>query len=516
MLDLKWIRENPKDFDAGLRRRGFSLKPEDVPEPYRKLENPSDVVLALDEGRRANTKALQDMQARRNAASKEIGKAKGKGGDPTKAEALMAEVAGLKDQIAAGEQRERQLDEQLKTLLSGIPNMLAPEVPDGKDETENVELRRWGTPRDFDKEGFEPKQHFEIGEALGLMDFETAAKISGARFTVLKGGLARLERTLGQFMLDVQTGEHGYTEVNPPLLVRDAALFGTAQLPKFSADLFDTSNFIKTEAQKLNTQMFFFNREIETLRDNIVLWETNDILRYSIPEIKAKIDKKRAEVEEVANRQAELTKNYPTLLRTLELIPTSEVPLTNLVRESIIAEADLPYRFTALTPCFRAEAGAAGKDTRGMIRQHQFYKVEMVSITTPERSPAEHERMTNCAEEILKRLALPYRVVVLCSGDTGFAARKTYDIEVWLPGQNAYREISSCSNCGDFQARRMQARYRPKDAKDVQFVHTLNGSGLAVGRALIAVIENYQEEDGSIRVPDALLPYMGGLHRIAK
>jgi seryl-tRNA synthetase len=452
MLDLKWIRENPKDFDAGLARRG--------------LPPMSAEVLTRDEERRANTKALQDMQARRNAASKEIGKAKGKGGDPTKAEALMTEVAGLKDKIAAGEQRERELDEQMKTLLSGIPNLLSPDVPDGRDETENVELRRWGAPRDFKEEGFEPKQHFEIGEALGLMDFEVAAKISGARFTVLKGGLARLERALGQFMLDVQTGEHGYTEVNPPLLVRSDAMFGTAQLPKFEEDQF---------------------------------WAVSGELLGTDDDIVARIRGGR-----------------------WGMIPTAEVPLTNLVRESIVPEADLPYRFTALTPCFRAEAGAAGKDTRGMIRQHQFYKVEMVSITTPDQSPAEHERMTNCAEEILKRLALPYRVVVLCSGDTGFASRKTHDIEVWLPGQNAYREISSCSNCGDFQARRMQARYRPKDpgsksgagAKDVQFVHTLNGSGLAVGRALIAVMENYQEEDGGVRVPDALLPYMSGLHRI--
>ncbi len=451
MLDLKWIRENPKDFDAGLKRRNLPPLSADV--------------LKLDEERRANTTALQEMQARRNAASKEIGKAKGKGGDPAKAETLMAEVAGLKEEIAAGEQRERGLDERIKTLLAGIPNMLSPETPDGKDETENVELRRWGLLRDFAKEGFEPKQHFEIGEALGLMDFEAAAKISGARFTVLKGGLARLERALGQFMLDVQTGEHGYTEVSPPLLVRDHAMFGTAQLPKFEEDQF---------------------------------WAVSgELLAKEAHEV-ATADKLAARIRD----------------GRLGLLPTAEVPLTNLVRESILAEADLPYRFTALTPCFRSEAGAAGKDTRGMIRQHQFYKVEMVSITRPDQSSTEHERMTNCAEEILKRLGLPYRVVVLCSGDTGFASQKTHDIEVWLPGQNAYREISSCSNCGDFQARRMQARFRPKDSKDLQFVHTLNGSGLAVGRTLIAVIENYQEEDGGIRVPDALSPYMGGLHRI--
>jgi seryl-tRNA synthetase len=368
--------------------------------------------------------------------------------------------------------------------------MLAPEVPDGKDETENVELRRWGTPRDFEKEGFAPKQHFEIGEALGLMDFETAAKISGARFTVLKGGLARFERALGQFMLDVQTGEHGYTEVNPPLLVKDDAAFGTAQLPKFVDDLFKVPFVDKKEFWK---EVAEIAKEIDD--------QGGIVLGVSTPEYV------KMEIEALLN-------GWPPY--RYFLIPTSEVPLTNLVRESILSEADLPYRFTALTPCFRAEAGAAGKDTRGMIRQHQFYKVEMVSIATLDQSPAEHERMTNCAEEILKRLGLPYRVVVLCSGDTGFAARKTYDIEVWLPGQNAYREISSCSNCGDFQARRMQARYRPKDSKDVQFVHTLNGSGLAVGRALIAVMENYQEGNGNIRVPDALLPYMGGLHSIGQ
>jgi seryl-tRNA synthetase len=459
VLDLKWIRENPADFDQGLARRGA--------EPL------SSNVLALDEELRAHKKALQDLQARRNAASKEIGKAKGKGGDPAKAEALMAEVADLKGAIAAGEAKERELDAAITALLAGIPNMLlpAPEVPDGKDESENVELRRVGTPRDFAAEDFAPKQHFELGEALGLMDFEAAAKISGARFTVLKGKLARLERALGQFMLDVQTSEHGYTEVNPPLLVRDRALYGTAQLPKFEDDLYKTAG-----TTSLGDAVGAFADEVDVRRN-----------------------------EKTGRQEA---------FELYWLIPTAEVPLTNLVRESILPEADLPLRFTALTPCFRAEAGAAGRDTRGMIRQHQFYKVEMVSITTPDASAAEHERMTGCAEEILKRLGLPYRVVVLCAGDTGFGARKTHDIEVWLPGQGAYREISSVSNCGDFQARRMQARFRPSAAKDLQFVHTLNGSGLAVGRALIAVIENYQEADGSIRVPDALLPYMGGVTRI--
>ncbi len=476
MLDLKWIRENPLALDKGLARRSFNLKPEDLPEPCRELKTVSEIVLALDEDRRANTKALQDMQARRNAVSKEIGKAKGKGGDPAKAAELMAEVAELKEKIANGEVLERELDGQLKGLLASIPNLLLPDVPDGKDERENVELRKWGTPRDFKQEGFEPKQHFEIGEGLGLMDFEAAAKISGARFTVLKGALARLERALGAFMLDVQTGEHGYTEVSPPLLVRDHAMFGTAQLPKFEEDQF---------------------------------WAISGEL------LAGGNDKEIAQAGPLVGESA-----YQSLVSKLRecrlgLVPTAEVPLTNLVRESILSEAGLPLRFTALTPCFRAEAGAAGRDTRGMIRQHQFYKVEMVSITAAGQSEAEHERMTGCAEEILKRLDLPYRVVVLCSGDTGFASRKTHDIEVWLPGQNTYREISSCSNCGDFQARRMQARYRPAEGKDIQFVHTLNGSGLAVGRTLVAVMENYQEKDGSIRVPEVLHPYMGGRERIA-
>ena len=500
MLDLKWIRENPKDLDKGLARRSFSLKPEDVPEPYRKHGTVSEIVLALDEDRRANTKALQDCQARRNAASKEIGKAKGKGGDPAKAEALMAEVAELKEKIAAGEARERALDEQMKGLLAGTPNLLLPDVPDGPDESANVELRKWGKPRNFKKEGFEPKQHFEIGEALGLMDFEAAAKISGARFTVLKGALARLERALGQFMLDVQTGEHGYTEVNPPLLVRDRALFGTAQLPKFAEDLF------KVDARPSEEVFCEFTR---TFQQFLIQGEIHHKEKGIIPYAKT--------VEGLdANTRQEIRNSWLEFISgNLWLIPTSEVPLTNLVRESILAEADLPYRFTALTPCFRAEAGAAGKDTRGMIRQHQFYKVEMVSITAADGSEAEHKRMTKCAEEILRRLELPYRTMVLCSGDTGFASRKTHDIEVWLPGQNTYREISSCSNCGDFQARRMQARYRPAEGKDIQFVHTLNGSGLAVGRTLIAVMENYQQEDGSIRVPEALRPYMGGVKTIA-
>ena len=427
MLDVKWIRENPDAFVAGLEKRGFE------PAPTELLNQ----ILALDAQRRETIQQLQDLQARRNAASKEIGKAK-QTKDEAEAQRLMDEVAGIKDTIQKGEEDERKQDQALRDLLAGIPNMPAEDVPVGPDESANVELRRVGEVLSFD---FTPKQHFEIGEGLGLMDFETAAKLSGARFVVLKGALARLERALAQFMLDLHTTEHGYTEVNPPLLVRDDTMFGTAQLPKFEEDQFPAGEGY---------------------------W----------------------------------------------LIPTAEVPLTNLVREDITDEDKLPIRVTAGTPCFRAEAGAAGRDTRGMIRQHQFTKVELVSVTTPEQSAEEHERMTACAETVLKRLGLPYRVVVLSTGDMGFSAQKTYDIEVWLPGQDAYREISSCSVCGDFQARRMNARYRPAESKATRLVHTLNGSGVAVGRALIAVLENYQEADGSVRVPDVLQPYMGGLTKI--
>ncbi len=423
MFDIKWIRDNADAFDASLQRRGLAPQ--------------AAALVALDDKRRATLTALQDAQSRRNAASKEIGKAKGAKDEATAAR-LMAEVADLKDTIAKGEDDERKLDAEIKAALEVIPNLPRADVPDGADETGNVEVRRVGTPARLD---FTPKQHFEIGEALGLMDFEAAQKISGARFVVLKGALARLERALASFMLDLHTSEFGYTEVNPPILVKDQAAYGTAQLPKFEEDLFKT---------------------------------TNDFW----------------------------------------LLPTAEISLTNLVREQIIDEAQLPMRVTAWTPCFRSEAGAAGKDTRGMIRQHQFSKVELVSITTPDASLDEHERMTSCAEEVLKRLGLPFRTIVLCTGDMGFASQKTYDIEVWLPGQNAYREISSCSVCGDFQARRMDARYRPKDGGKPVYVHTLNGSGLAVGRTLIAVLENYQQADGSVIIPDALRPYMGGLTKI--
>ncbi|MAL80168.1 MAG: serine--tRNA ligase [Sneathiella sp.] len=421
MLDLKWIRENPQDFDAAMKRRG--LPPQ------------SDDLLGTDRNWRDTQTHLQDMQARRNAAAKEIGKAKASGGD---AEVLIREVAELKDETQRFIKVERDLQEILDTKLSGLPNILDADVPDGADETENVELRRVGDAPSFN---FEPKEHYELGEALGLMDFATAAKLSGSRFVVTSGQIARLERALGAFMLDVHTLEKGYLEVSPPVMVRGSALYGTGQLPKFEEDLY-----------KISDDQY--------------------------------------------------------------MIPTAEVPLTNIVSESILVESDLPKRFTAHTLCFRSEAGSAGKDTAGMLRQHQFTKVEMVSITTPDQSQAEHERMTACAEDILKRLGLPYRVVVLCSGDTGFGARKTYDIEVWLPGQNSYREISSCSNCGDFQARRMKARYRPEGEKGTAFVHTLNGSGLAVGRTLIAVMENYQQADGSIRIPEVLVPYMGGVTEI--
>jgi seryl-tRNA synthetase len=465
VLDIRWIRDNQAAFLKGLTDRGFD-------DPTATLNR----ILSLDEQRRGTIQQLQEAQARRNSASKEIGHAKAKKDDDA-AKRLMDEVAGLKSAIQEGEAGEKRLDDELKTILAAIPNNPAADVPVGPDAGANVELRKVGTPKTF---SFQPKQHFELGEALGLMDFETAAKLSGARFVVLKGPLARLERALAQFMLDLHTTEHGYTEINPPLLVRDDAMFGTAQLPKFAEDQFSATRRLT-------------DSEIEDLES------TTEALA-------------RQDLRAMARTLLSVNPGY-------WLIPTAEVPLTNLVREEIVDEAKLPMRVTAWTPCFRAEAGAAGKDTRGMIRQHQFSKVELVSITTPEQSAEEHERMTRSGEEVLKRLELPYRVIVLSTGDMGFAANKTYDIEVWLPGQDegkgAYREISSCSNTGDFQARRMNARYKPKGAKDTRFVHTLNGSGVAVGRALIAVLENYQEADGSIRIPEALLPYMGGLTKIA-
>jgi len=475
VLDVKWIRENQDAFVKGLSDRGFG-------DPKATLTQ----ILTLDEQRRETIQALQEQQARRNAESKDIGKAK-QAKDEAEAKRLLDEVAGLKAAIQEGEDKERAQDKALHDLLAGIPNMPADDVPVGPDESANVELRTVGQPPKF---SFTPKEHFEIGEALGLMDFETAAKLSGSRFVVLKGPLARLERALAQFMLDLHTDRHGYTEVNPPLLVRDDTMFGTAQLPKFAEDQFQTS--------KQNDFVYEDEKELigQAQANVLEAWGIDDFPQI---ELFREVDRLRA------------MRRPPT---RFWLIPTAEVPLTNLVREDITDEAKLPMRVTAGTPCFRAEAGAAGKDTRGMIRQHQFSKVELVSVTTPEQSAEEHERMTECAETVLQKLGLPYRVVVLSTGDMGFAARKTYDIEVWLPGQDTYREISSCSNCGDFQARRMNARYRPKDYKATQFMHTLNGSGVAVGRALIAVLENYQNEDGSVRVPDALQPYMGGMTKI--
>lgn len=422
MHDLKYIRENPQDFDAALIRRGAA--------PV------AASILALDENRRAILTEMQNAQARRNEASKAIGAAMAKG-DTATAETLKAEVAHLKDTLPSLEERERSAGAELDSLVAGLPNLPAVDTPDGADETDNVEIARWGSPRNYD---FEPRDHADVGPALGL-DFETGVAISGARFTFMRGQMARLNRALGQFMLDYQTAQRGYIECATPYLVRQESLFGTGQLPKFAED-----NFQTTDGR----------------------W----------------------------------------------LIPTAEVSLTNSVREQILEESALPIRLTALTPCFRSEAGAAGRDTKGLIRQHQFEKVELVSIVRPEDSAAEHERMVESAEGILQALQLPYRKMLLCTGDMGASARRTYDLEVWLPGQGLYREISSCSNCGAWQARRMNTRYRATETKSNVFVHTLNGSGLAVGRTLVAVLENYQQPDGSVIIPDALLPYMGGLTKL--
>src|SRR5271155_2591811 len=459
MHDIRLIRENPEPFDEGLRRRGLSPRAESL--------------IALDGKRRAAIAALQAAQERRNAASKQIGAAMARK-DSVAAEDFRAEVAEAKAKMPELEAAEREAMAVLEAELAAIPNLPADDTPDGKDEQDNVELRRFGAPPRFPN-SFVPKEHFEIGEALGLMDFETAAKLSGARFVVLKGALARLERALEQFMLDLHTSEHGYTEISPPVLVRDAAMFGTAQLPKFEDDQFWAVG----------------GELLQTPSEEEVADSQRETVQMAYRELRVRLRKER-----------------------LGLIPTAEVPLTNLVRESIVDEKTLPLRFTAGTLSFRAEAGAAGRDTRGMIRQHQFKKVELVSITTPEQSRAEHERMTACAEEVLKRLGLHFRTVALSTGDLGFASQKTYDLEVWLSGQGRFREISSCSICGDFQARRMNARFKAADAKATRFVHTLNGSGVAVGRALVAVLENFQEPDGSVAIPDVLQPYMGGLKRI--
>jgi seryl-tRNA synthetase len=467
MHDMRAIREEPDVYDRNWARRGLAAQ---TPE-----------LLKLDAGRRAVQTELQNLQSQRNEKSAQIGEIKKAKGD---AAGIMAEVAALKTRMGELEEKEKALAAELEMVLAGLPNMLADDVPEGKDESANKEVRKWGDiPRRNDV-----KDHTDIGEGLGMMDFEAAAKISGARFVFLNSGLARLERALAQFMLDTHTTEHGYTEVSPPLLVRDNALYGTGQLPKFADDLFRTQSFNVEELEQ---------SVLDTIHLLIEKYESSSSLEKAL----------RGHIAKSKVREL-ITANH-------WLIPTAEVSLTNMVADMILDADDLPRRYTAMTPCFRSEAGSAGKDTKGMIRQHQFYKVELVSITHPEESLKEHEHMTECAENILKKLNLPYRTVALCSGDIGFGAQKTYDIEVWLPGQNRYREISSCSNCGDFQARRMKARFRPEGQKETRFVHTLNGSGVAVGRALIAVMENYYDPaDGGIVVPDALLPYMGGVKKI--
>ncbi len=480
MHDIKWVRENPAAFIEGLKRR---------PAFAQSADAVAADLLAKDKDLRALLAELQQKQARRNEASKQIGAAKAKK-DEAGAQALMAEVAGIKEDIQKGEERERELKKALEDALAVLPNLPAEDVPPGEDETANVEVsaRAYGSRPGVN----DAKEHFDLGESLGMMDFERAAKVSGSRFVFLKSGLARLERAIGNFMLDLHTENFGYVEVQPPLMVRDDAAFGTGQLPKFEDDLFSTS----IERDHMDRVLEGMWRAAQMEGKVILLGKQED----------------KSDFVNLAHREIE---NTPAGERVW-LIPTAEVPLTNYVRDEILDESQLPLRFTAWTPCFRAEAGAAGKDTRGMIRMHQFSKVELVSITTPEQSQKEHERMTDCAQEVLKRLGLHHRVVTLCTGDMGFAAQKTYDIEVWLPGQNRFREISSCSNCGEFQARRMNARYRPKDSKNTRFVHTLNGSGLAVGRTLVAIMENYQDPDGSIRVPEALRNYMGGVERIGK
>ncbi|MFC5374533.1 serine--tRNA ligase [Brevundimonas faecalis] len=497
MHDIRAIRDNPQAYVAGWSSRGV----EDA-------QSVVDRIRALDVDLRAAQTRGQDALARRNAASKAIGAAMGKK-DMAEVDRLKAEVETLKSDIAEAGEAEVAKGAELRDLLAGLKNLAADNVPDGEDENDNVEVLKWGEPRTTGP----AKDHADLGEALGLLDFEAAAKMSGSRFAVLKGQLARLERAIGQFMLDLQTDQHGYLEVNPPFLVKDDAMFGTGQLPKFEEDLFKAT-FLDREAAYAIANAATEEAEFQ-LRHESYAEADRQIAEGAQVEaaLKASFEMYRENALNIwASGYFEAVENELARERRF-LIPTAEVSLTNLVREQILTEDEVvtPMRLTALTPCFRAEAGSAGRDTRGLIRQHQFSKVEMVSICRPEDSEAEHERMTACAEAVLQALELPYRKVLLCKGDMGFSAQKTYDLEVWLPSQNTYREISSCSNCGDFQARRMDARFKRAGEKKTEFLHTLNGSGLAVGRTLVAVMENYQQEDGSIAVPKALLPYMGGL-----
>lgn len=503
MHDIRAIRDNPAAFVSGWSSRGV--------EDAQALV---DEILTLDTALRAAQTAGQTALARRNESSKLIGAAMGRK-DLVEAERLKGEVESLKGEIAAAEAEEARVGKALRDLLAAQKSLAADDVPDGEDEAGNV---LWGQPWGRPREGGPAKDHADLGEALGLLDFEAAAKMSGSRFAVLKGGLARLERAIGQFMLDVQTNEHGYLEVNPPYLVRDEAMFGTGQLPKFEEDLFQ----LVTPAQLARAELTGVAEVVYELMETAS--RTNTVLDglgpVSGPESERAVAAVRAQADRLVATAGEINDRRQLKVdagaQSVFLIPTAEVSLTNLVREQILSEDELatPIRFTALTPCFRAEAGSAGRDTRGLIRQHQFHKVEMVSIAKPEDSEAEHERMVRCAEAVLEKLELPYRRMLLCKGDMGFSAKKTFDLEVWLPSQGMYREISSCSNCGDFQARRMDARFKRAGEKKTEFVHTLNGSGLAVGRTLVAVMENYQEEDGRIRVPDVLVPYMGGVTHV--
>jgi seryl-tRNA synthetase len=522
MHDIRWIRENPEAFDRGLARRGRA------PEAAR--------LIAIDERRRAIIRVHESWRSSRNAASKEIGQAKAKNDEAT-VQRLMAVVEECKASLSATEAEEKAVQKELDTALAEIPNLPLGEVPDGSDEHGNLLHHKYFPKRDYSF-AYKPKQHFELGEVLGQMDFEAAAKLSGSRFVVLKKGLARMERALGQFMLDLHTNKHGYTEVAPPLMVRDAAMFGTAQLPKFEDDQYyglsirpmappsdeatkiqyELANFARIGDEDYTTDVAILDALKQLKLSNLSEDDWDEIRGF----VRRTVDMKTGYKSDLEKIVGAIREHFAQIASERRwLIPTAEVPLTNLVRESILEESELPMRLTALTPCFRAEAGAAGKDTRGMIRQHQFTKVELVSITTPEESGLELERMLSCAEQVLQQLELHYRVMTLCAGDMGFPSQKTYDIEVWLPGQNMYREISSCSVCGDFQARRMAARYRTKDpstkaqGRQVRHVHTLNGSGVAVGRALIAVMETYQQADGSIAVPDVLQSYMGGMKVVA-